>query len=51
MPQTTRDAVFALADEVSDLKVRLLRHHPEQPPLPGMEDLVAKEGEQEANAS
>ena len=46
VPQATRDAVFALADEVSDLKIRLLRHHPEQPPLPGMEDLpVAKEGE------
>ena len=43
----TRAAVIELEDEIGSLKLKLLRPlHPEQPPLPGMEDLtVAKEGE------
>ena len=48
----TRAAVDEMEEMIVDLKLELLRHHPEQPPLPGMEDLpVAKEGELEANAS
>jgi hypothetical protein len=47
VPQVTCDVILELEKEVSALKLRLLRHHPDQPPLPGMEDLSdAKDGEQ-----
>ena len=49
----TRQAIQELEGEIGSLKLKLLRSpQPDQPPLPGMEDLtVAKEGEPEANAS
>ncbi len=48
----TRQAILELEDEIASLKLELLRSlHPEQMTLPGMEGLVAKESEVEANAS
>ena len=42
----TRQAILELESEIVSLKLELLRPlHPEQPTLPGMEDLVPKEGE------
>ena len=42
----TREAILELESEIGSLKLQLLRSpHPDQPTLPGMEDLpVAKEG-------